>query len=364
MMLVIAAKQSSDPTAGSLTRLGLTSNFRQTTTHSRTLGITPSNLQPRPDPKPLPTSSTATSRRQQPTGPSPYKPSPHPLNLVLSAHYVLIPFPSTINRPLLNKLNPKTPRAILQQHNPLRHSSADSSHGRVNIGRRCIIQERTHLGGLFDFGGPGASPEPSAPGSASASGRNSLVAAATTTTTTAGLSSRDSVGLNLHRTGGGGGVRDSLLSTGSRDSISGSSSVPGLNKAVLLTGNGVSLSSWGKDRKSTMEGTGTLMVVLGDYVTVEVGTILEPGVRVDEGTTIGVGCVVGAGAEIGKNCTLAPYTIIQPGEKLPDSTVVFCGNQRRTDTRAKAQADLRRKIQGRQIDVSRRMIKSDPSKFQ
>lgn len=44
-------------------------------------------------------------------------------------------------------------------------------------------------------------------------------------------------------------------------------------------------------------------VVLGDYVTVEVGAVVEAsGTMIGEGTVVGVGSRIGRGAVIGKVC--------------------------------------------------------------
>ena len=104
-------------------------------------------------------------------------------------------------------------------------------------------------------------------------------------------------------------------------------------------------------------------VTLGDYVTVEVGSVIETGgTAIGEGSIIGVGCRIGTGARIGKCCTITPQTTIRAGEKIPDFTVVYSNNTRRQDRRGVA--ELRHKGQARQIDVLRRLIPSNPSKFQ
>ncbi|KAJ9151271.1 Trimeric LpxA-like protein [Pleurostoma richardsiae] len=110
-------------------------------------------------------------------------------------------------------------------------------------------------------------------------------------------------------------------------------------------------------------GGGEAGVTLGDYVTVEVGAVVETGGTVlGEGSVVGVGCRVGKGAVIGKYCTLTPQTKIAAGEKVPDYTVVYSNNLRRLDKRGVP--ELRIKGQARQIEVLRRLIPSNPSKFQ
>lgn len=102
-------------------------------------------------------------------------------------------------------------------------------------------------------------------------------------------------------------------------------------------------------------------VTLEDYVTVEVGATIEAGeTHIGEGTVLGVGCTVGRGTVIGKYCTITPRSVLQPGERVPDFTVVY-SNMRRPDKRGVVA--LRNKGQTRQIEVLRRMIPSNPAKF-
>ncbi|KXJ88524.1 transferase hexapeptide domain-containing protein [Microdochium bolleyi] len=104
-------------------------------------------------------------------------------------------------------------------------------------------------------------------------------------------------------------------------------------------------------------------VVLGDYITVDVGAVVESGgTTIGESSFIGVGCRVGRGARLGKYCTLTPRSTVPPGERIPDFTVVFSNGSRRQDSRRVA--ELQHKTQARQIDVLRRLIPSNPAKFQ
>ncbi|KAI0849692.1 trimeric LpxA-like protein [Daldinia vernicosa] len=104
-------------------------------------------------------------------------------------------------------------------------------------------------------------------------------------------------------------------------------------------------------------------VVVSDYVTIEVGVVLESGgTMIGEGCMVGVGCRVGKGARLGKHCTLTPHSVIKPWEIVPDFTVVYSNGTRRTDKRGVT--DLKNKAQARQIEVLRRLIPSNPAKFQ
>ncbi|KAI1801299.1 trimeric LpxA-like protein [Daldinia bambusicola] len=104
-------------------------------------------------------------------------------------------------------------------------------------------------------------------------------------------------------------------------------------------------------------------VVISDYANIEVGAVLESGgTLIGEGCLVGVGCRVGKGARLGKHCTLTPHTIIKPWEIVPDFTVVYSNGTRRTDKRGVT--DLKNKAQARQIEVLKRLIPSNPAKFQ
>ncbi|KAK3350070.1 trimeric LpxA-like protein [Lasiosphaeria hispida] len=104
-------------------------------------------------------------------------------------------------------------------------------------------------------------------------------------------------------------------------------------------------------------------VTLGDYVTVEVAAAIEAGgTLIGEGTTVGVSVKVGAGAVVGRYCTLTPHTVVVAGEVIPDFTVIYSNGMRRTDRRGVT--ELRNKGQTRQIEVLRRMIPTNPAKFQ
>ncbi|KAI2621922.1 trimeric LpxA-like protein [Hypomontagnella submonticulosa] len=104
-------------------------------------------------------------------------------------------------------------------------------------------------------------------------------------------------------------------------------------------------------------------VVISDYATIEVGAVLESGgTMIGEGCVVGVGSRVGKGAKLGKHCTLTPQSVILPGETVPDFTVVYSNGLRRTDKRGVA--DLKNRAQARQIEVLRRLVHSNPAKFQ
>ncbi|KAM0331396.1 hypothetical protein ACHAQA_003069 [Verticillium albo-atrum] len=109
------------------------------------------------------------------------------------------------------------------------------------------------------------------------------------------------------------------------------------------------------------EGSGG--VTLGDYVTVEVGTVIEAGgTDIGDGTVVGIRSRIGRGAIVGKNCTITPQSIIKAGENIPDSTVVFSNGRRRTDKRD--MTELRHKAQARQVDVLRKLIPTNPLRRQ
>lgn len=91
--------------------------------------------------------------------------------------------------------------------------------------------------------------------------------------------------------------------------------------------------------------------------------MIEPGCVIHDNVTVGAGSIVGAGTEIGRYSTIAPYSIIGPSEKIGEFTTVFAGGRiRRTDERIGTK-DIRPRMQAKQIEVLKRMVKSDPSKF-
>ncbi|KAF4122107.1 dynactin 6 [Geosmithia morbida] len=103
-------------------------------------------------------------------------------------------------------------------------------------------------------------------------------------------------------------------------------------------------------------------VTLGDYVVIEAGTTIESGgTDVGEGTVIQPGSKIGSGAKIGKYCTITSRSVIAPRDTVPDHTVVFANGKRRLDRRA---VEPRKLALVKQISVSRKMIRSDPEKFQ
>ena len=63
-----------------------------------------------------------------------------------------------------------------------------------------------------------------------------------------------------------------------------------------------------------------------------------------------------------QHCTVTPLSVIAPGAVIPDFTVVHSNGMRRLDSRDVA--DLRNRAQVRQIEQLRRMIPSNPAKFQ
>ena len=62
-----------------------------------------------------------------------------------------------------------------------------------------------------------------------------------------------------------------------------------------------------------------------------------------------------------QHCTLTPQSTVRPGDVVPDLTVIYSNGARRPDRRGIV--DLKHKGQARQIEVLRRMIPSNPTKF-
>jgi dynactin 6 len=62
-----------------------------------------------------------------------------------------------------------------------------------------------------------------------------------------------------------------------------------------------------------------------------------------------------------QNCVLTPKSIVPPREELADNTVIFSNGLRRVDRRGVA--DLSHKAQTRQIEILKRLIPSNLSRF-
>ncbi|KAI1436526.1 trimeric LpxA-like protein [Xylaria sp. CBS 124048] len=104
-------------------------------------------------------------------------------------------------------------------------------------------------------------------------------------------------------------------------------------------------------------------VVIGDYATVEVGAVIESGGTViGEGCHVGVASQIGKGAKLGKHSVITPRSIVRPGEVVPDFTVVYSNGTRRLDKRGAT--ELKHRAQARQIEVLRRLIPTNPARFQ
>lgn len=134
-------------------------------------------------------------------------------------------------------------------------------------------------------------------------------------------------------------------------------------------------------RPENRETAGSGGVAVGDYVQIEVGSIIESGgTEIGEGSLVQVGSKIGSGAKIGsvrlpmtlprktssrltklQNCTISPMSVIPPGTTLPDYTVVYSNGTQRTDRRDAS--DLRKLGMVKQIAVLRHMIPSNPDKF-
>ncbi|EFX01157.1 transferase hexapeptide domain containing protein [Grosmannia clavigera kw1407] len=103
-------------------------------------------------------------------------------------------------------------------------------------------------------------------------------------------------------------------------------------------------------------------VTLQDCVSVETGAQVEAGATIGSGTVVGARSIVGRGAVIGQYCTLAPRSVIAPGTRLPDYSVVFGNGRRRRDDRPAA-AESRQRLQTRRIEVLRKLIPNMRDKY-
>ncbi|KAF4595770.1 transferase hexapeptide domain protein [Ophiocordyceps camponoti-floridani] len=103
-------------------------------------------------------------------------------------------------------------------------------------------------------------------------------------------------------------------------------------------------------------------VVLGDYVVIEVGCIIEAGeTEIGDGTTVHVGSRIGSGAKVGKHCNISHMSTIPPGEVLPDYTTVYSNGLRRIDR--SGIEELRKVALLKETAVLSKLIASNPDKF-
>jgi len=102
-------------------------------------------------------------------------------------------------------------------------------------------------------------------------------------------------------------------------------------------------------------------VTLEDGVVVEVGAVVEARI-VGEGSLIEINAKIGRNAVLGKHCRIGPLCEVAEGETLPDFTVVFGDGLRKVEN--SGFENVRLKLVGRQIDVLRKLIPSNPAKFQ
>jgi len=102
-------------------------------------------------------------------------------------------------------------------------------------------------------------------------------------------------------------------------------------------------------------------VVIEDCVVIEVGAIVEAK-RVGEGSIVEINARIGKGAVIGKHCKVGPLCTVDENEILPDYTVIYGAGVRRLDN--SGVEDLKMKMVRRQVEVLKKLIPSNPAKFQ
>ncbi|TKA38341.1 hypothetical protein B0A54_10632 [Friedmanniomyces endolithicus] len=106
-------------------------------------------------------------------------------------------------------------------------------------------------------------------------------------------------------------------------------------------------------------------VLIGDYVNIETGAVVEAR-SVGDGTTVEVNAVVGKGAVLGKWCTVAPLERVEAGEELEDFTVVYGDGQRRVDKTTKEHAEVRELKKGGQekaVQATRALVPNAMAKW-
>jgi dynactin-6 len=100
--------------------------------------------------------------------------------------------------------------------------------------------------------------------------------------------------------------------------------------------------------------------------TVGDGTVIEVQAKIGKGAVLGK--VISAfpnlkcWSDTSKHCKIGPLCEIAEGEIVPDFTVVYGNGMRRLDS--SGVEDLKLKMVARQIEVLKRLIPSNPAKFQ
>ncbi|APA11393.1 hypothetical protein sscle_07g061630 [Sclerotinia sclerotiorum 1980 UF-70] len=102
-------------------------------------------------------------------------------------------------------------------------------------------------------------------------------------------------------------------------------------------------------------------VVLDTGVVVETGAIVEAKF-VGQGSLIEINAKVGKGAVIGKHCKIGPMCEVAEDEVIPDHTVIYGNGLRRLDK--SGVEGLKMKMIGRHVEVLKRLVPSNLSKYQ
>ncbi|KAL8851696.1 MAG: hypothetical protein Q9221_003427 [Calogaya cf. arnoldii] len=90
--------------------------------------------------------------------------------------------------------------------------------------------------------------------------------------------------------------------------------------------------------------------ILEDHIVIEPKAVVE-GANIGAGTVVGVGAKIGKGARIGKYCKIGALCSVGPYESIPDYTVIYGNDERRTD--CSGMEALRMKAVEQQVEVLR-----------
>jgi len=129
----------------------------------------------------------------------------------------------------------------------------------------------------------------------------------------------------------------------------------------ITVGNGCIIGervTIGLQKSSTNQAEG---VNIENGVVIEVGATIEARV-IGEGSQVEVNAVIGRGSTVGKHCKIGPLCTVAENETVPDYTVIFCDGTRRVDR--SGVEELKAKMVAKQVDVLRRLIPTNLSKFQ
>ncbi|KAF2770583.1 trimeric LpxA-like protein [Teratosphaeria nubilosa] len=106
-------------------------------------------------------------------------------------------------------------------------------------------------------------------------------------------------------------------------------------------------------------------VIIGDYVNIESGVVVEAK-SIGDGSVVDVNAVVGRGAVLGRWCRVGPLERVKEGEVLEDYALVFGDGRKRIDSTAREGAEVRRARrvgQEKAVELVRKLVVDGKAKW-